>query len=90
MQAVKAEPYKPATWIEENQQELATLDRLIQNMTEWLQKRKSVAYTDTTVVLLGETIVKLHDAERQRAFLRSAVKRVQSLQRQIDFIQAHH
>lgn len=89
MQAVKAE-YKPATWLEEKQQELATLDRLIENMKEWLQKRKSVAYTDTTVELLGETIITLHDTERKRAFLRSAIKRVQSLEEQIRFIQAHH
>jgi hypothetical protein len=90
MQAVKAEPYQPKTWLEEKQQELATLDRLVQNMKEWLQKRKSVAYTDTTVELLGETIITLHDTERKRAFLRSALKRVKALQEQIDFIQAHH
>lgn len=90
METVKAEPYRPKTWAEEKQEELANMDRLVEETRAWLGRAKRAGYINTEAAELGEAIIQLQIVERRRGFLRSAIKQVAALQRRIDFIQSHH
>lgn len=87
MQAVKAEPYQPKTWLDQKQDQLAGLDRTIQEMKAWLASAKKHAYVNIPADQLGETIKKLFYLEVQRKHLRHAVVKVQNLQQEIERIQ---